>query len=120
MSLTSSHRISVLSPLLLCTALLLVGCDTSISIEIGAIRVNVTAVGNNIDPDGYTIRVTGEGESQSQSVDVNGQVVFAVPAGTYRVELTDRSANCIVDLNPQSAQVSAGQTTLLEFNTLCG
>jgi len=120
MSRTNPTRISISLPVLLCVALLLVGCDTSLTIEIGAIRVEVTAIGNNIDPDGYTIRVTGNGEDQSQSVEVNGQVLFAVPAGRYTVELTDKASNCVVELNPQEAQVAAGQTAILLFNTLCG
>ena len=114
------HRISVLLPVFLSMALLLAGCDTSVTIEIGAIRVEVTAIGNNIDPDGYLIRVTGQGEDQSQRVDATGQVVFAVPSGQYTVELTDVAPNCVVDLNPQAVQVSAGNTSDLFFNTLCG
>ena len=120
MSPTKPDRISALLPVVLCTALLLVGCDTTLSIDIGAIRVEVTAIGNNFDPDGYIIRVTGNGEDQSQPVAVNGEVLFAVPAGTYTVELGDKAPNCVVDLNPQAAQVSAGNTAQLLFNTLCG
>ncbi len=114
------NRISLSLPFLLCAALLLVGCDSSLTIEIGAIRVGVTTIGNNLDPDGYTIRVSGEGEDQRQAVAVDGQVAFAVPAGTYLVEQLDKAPNCVTDLNPQVTRVSAGQTALLQFNTLCG
>ena len=113
-------RTTALLSLLLCSTLLWVGCDNSITVDIGAIRVTVTAVGNNIDPDGYTVRVTGNGENQSQAVDANGEVLFAVPSGTYTVELADGAPNCIVDLNPQAVQVSSGNTSELLFNTLCG
>ena len=108
-----------LSPLLLVAALLLTGCDTSLTIEVGAIRVTVTTIGNNLDPDGYTIRVTGEGDDQSQPVAVDGQVAFAVSAGRHLVELLDKEPNCVTDLNPQLAQVSPGQTVELIFNNLC-
>lgn len=107
-------------PVIIGAALLLSGCDGSISIDIGAIRVQVTAVGNNIDPDGYVIRVTGNGEDQSEPVDVNGVVLFAVPTGSYTVQLTEIANNCVVDVNPQVANVSSGDTEQLLFNTLCG
>lgn len=107
-------------PTILSAALLFSGCDSSISIDIGAIRVQVTAVGNNIDPDGYVIRVTGNGEDQSEPVDVNGVVLFAVPTGSYTVQLTEIASNCVVDVNPQVAEVSSGETKQLLFNTLCG
>lgn len=120
MSRTRRSSFSVLATVLLGAALLANGCGSSFSIDIGAIRVTVTAVGDNLDPDGYTIRVTGEGEDQSQAVAVNGQVVFAVPTGLYGVELTDKADNCIVDLNPQLVQVTSGETVEVLFNTLCG
>ena len=107
-------------PVLFCAALLAGGCESTVSVEVGAIRVRVTASGNNIDPDGYTIRVTGGAEDRSQAVDANGEVVFAVPVGSYIVELLDKADNCVVDLNPQRANVASGVTTRLDFNTLCG
>ena len=113
-------RTSALLLVLLGEAVLLTGCDTSLTIEVGAIRVTVTTIGNNFDPDGYTIRVTGEGDEQSQPVDVNGEVAFAVSAGGHVVELLDKAPNCVTDLNPQLANVGPGQTVLLEFNNLCG
>ena len=116
---TTHNRISTLLSALLCSALLLVGCDSSPTIEIGAIRVTVTAIGSNFDPDGYTIRVSGDGEDQSQAVEVDGQVLFGVPSGDYLVELLDKAPNCVVDLNPQLVRVSAGNTAEVLFNTLC-
>lgn len=106
-------------PALLCLAMLPVGCDSSQVIDVGAIRVTVTAIGRNIDPDGYTILVTGNGENQSQAVEANGQIVFGVPSGRYLVELRDKADNCVADLNPQAVDVSAGNTAELLFNTLC-
>ena len=113
-------RLLVLLGLALCAVLLAAGCDSSTTIEIGTIRVDVTTVGNNLDPDGYVIRVTGNGEDQSKPVEVNGSVLFAVNAGRYEVELTDKADNCVSDLNPQVVNVSAGETTNLVFNNLCG
>ena len=109
-----------LLPVGLAAALLVAGCDSSTTIDIGAIRVEVTAAGNNLDANGYVIRVTGNGEDQSQAVEVSGQVLFAVPSGRYTVELTDKADNCLVDVNPQAVQVSSGNTAELQFNTLCG
>ncbi len=120
MNRTRRTRLLVLLPAVLGAALLLAGCDSSLNIDIGAIRVQVTAEGSNIDPDGYVIRVTGNGEDQSQAVEVNGQVLFAVPSGRYTVELTEKADNCLVDVNPQVAQVSSGGTEELLFRTLCG
>ena len=113
-------RIRALLGLLLCAGVLAAGCDSSITIEIGAIRVDVTTIGNNLDPDGYVIRVSGNGEDQSQPVEVNGRVQFAVNSGRYQVELTDKAANCVTDLNPQVINVAAGETTDVVFNNLCG
>lgn len=107
-------------PYVIGVALLLPACDSSTTVDIGAIRVQVTAVGNNIDPDGYVIRVTGNGEDQSEPVEVNGVVLFAVPTGSYTVLLTEVADNCIVDVNPQGANVSSGNTDQVLFNTLCG
>lgn len=117
---TNSSRITALLPFLLGVALFVGGCDSSITLDLGTIRVTVTANGNNIDPDGYVIRVFGEGQDQNRRVDANGEVLFAVPSGRYTVELTDKAANCVVDLNPQEVQVGAGNISELLFNTLCG
>lgn len=113
-------RASALLPVLLLAAVLLTGCDNSLTIEVGAIRVAVTTIGNNFDPDGYTIQVSGEGDVRSQAVAVNGEVVFAVSAGRHIVELLDKAPNCVTDLNPQIANVAPGETVQLEFNNLCG
>lgn len=110
----------VLVLLLAAGGLLTGGCDAGVSVDIGAIRVTVTANGNNLDPDGYVIRVTGNGEDQSQAVDVNDQVLFAVRSGSYTVELGGRADNCVVDINPQVVQVSSGNTSDVLFRTLCG
>lgn len=120
MSRTRRIRLVAMLPAVLGAALLAAGCDSSTTVDIGAIRVVVTATGNNLDADGYVIRVTGNGEDQSQAVEVNDLVLFAVPSGMYTVELTDKADNCVVDVNPQVAQVSSGETTELQFNTLCG
>jgi len=120
MSRTNSYRITALLPFLLAAALFVSGCDTSITLDLGTIRITVTATGNNIDADGYVMRVTGEGVDQERRVEPNGEVLFAVPSGRYVVELTDKEPNCIADLNPQAVEGSAGNTSDLLFNTLCG
>lgn len=115
-------RLKSLRPVvtLLLLAALPLACGSSTSIDIGAIRVTTNTFGNNLDPDGYLIRVTGNNEDQSQPVDSNGQVLFAVATGNYVVELTERADNCAVDLNPQAARVGAGDTAEVLFNILCG
>ena len=105
--------------LVLCAVLLLGGCDFSLTIDLGTIRVRVTATGSNLDPDGYTVRVTGNGENQNQMVATNGEVLFAVPSGSYTVTLGEVASNCTVDLNPQSTVVTSGNTSVLTFNTVC-
>ena len=115
-----SVRLSVLVPALLCAALLGVACDSSITIAIGTLRVEVMTFGNNLDPDGYVVRVTGNGADESRPVEVNGQVLFALDAGRYEVELTEKAGNCATDLNPQVVDVAAGEITVIQFNTLCG
>jgi hypothetical protein len=87
----------------------------------GSIRVNVSTGGQNLDPTGYTVRVTDPGGARTKNVNTNGYVVFSnlVP-GSHTVTLQDVASNCVVGgSNPRSVNVVAGSTSQTTFNVTC-
>ncbi len=73
------------------------------------LTVTVMTVGENLDPDGYTLAVTGVA---NEAVGLNESVVFDVLRIDITVELLGVAANCVVDTNPQTVHVS-GPTTVV-------
>lgn len=84
-----------LLPLL--AAAFLIGCDsgpTDVTPETGRLQVTIQTSGDDLDPDGYKVRVTPG--SISRAVDVNGSVTLEdLSPGTYRVGLDDLEFNCV-------------------------
>src|SRR5439155_10532785 len=78
----------------------------------GNLTVSNSTTGSNLDPDGYTVTVSGSAGTASQTMATNGNVSFAnIPAGSYQVTLSGQAANCTVtSANPQTANVPAGRT----------
>src|SRR5207249_3133600 len=68
--------------------------------------------GSDLDPDGYTVTVSGSAGTGSQTMATNGNVIFAnIPAGSYQVTLSGAAANCTVtSANHQTVNVPAGGT----------
>jgi hypothetical protein len=93
--------------------------DVVCSATTGQIQVSVTTTGEDLDPDGYTIVLLGEG--QSRSVDTNGSTTFTgIAPGSYDLELTNESPNCTVtSTNPTSTTVTAGATADVSFTVSC-
>jgi hypothetical protein len=96
-----------------------VNFDVVCSATTGQIQVSVTTTGEDLDPDGYTIVLLGEG--QSRSVDTNGSTTFTgITPGPYDLELTNESPNCTVtSTNPTSTTVTAGATANVSFTVSC-
>lgn len=85
----------------------------------GTLQVDTSTTGDDIDPDGYSVSVTGQ---TSQAVAVNGSVSFPnLTAGNYQVELTGVAANCTVaGSNPRTVAVAGGgSTTMTTFAVAC-
>ncbi|PYP73874.1 MAG: hypothetical protein DMD25_15960, partial [Gemmatimonadetes bacterium] len=54
----------------------------------GTLTVSNSTTGSDLDPDGYTVTVSGSAGTGSQTMATNGNVIFAnIPAGSYQVTL---------------------------------
>lgn len=84
----------------------------------GTLQVDTSTTGDDIDPDGYSVSVSGQ---TSQAVGVNGSVSFPnLAPGNYQVQLTEVAANCTVaGLNPRTVAVSSGSTATTTFTVTC-
>jgi len=87
----------------------------------GNLMVSNSTTGSDLDPDGYTVTVSGSAGTASQTMATNGNVTFAnVPAGSYQVTLSGAAANCTVtSANPQTANVPSGGTATTSFTVSC-
>lgn len=93
-------------------------CRAPSAPQTGTLEVTAATSGDDIDPDGYAVSVSGQ---TGQAVGVSGTVSFAnlAPAG-YQVELTDVADNCTVaDDNPRSIDVLANATASTTFSVTC-
>lgn len=84
----------------------------------GTLQVDTSTTGDDIDPDGYSVSVTGQ---TSQAVGVNGSVSFPnLTPGNYQVQLTGVAANCTVaGSNPRTVAVPGGGTATTTFTVTC-
>ena len=87
----------------------------------GNLTVSNSTTGSNLDPDGYTVTVSGSAGTTSKTMATNGNVIFAnIPAGSYQVTLSGAAANCTVtSANPQTANVPSGGTATTSFTVSC-
>src|SRR6266480_3118985 len=87
----------------------------------GNLTVTTNTTGSNLDPDGYTLTVSGPAGTTSKTMATNGNVAFAnVPAGSYQVTLSGAAANCTVtSANPQTVNVPSGGTATTSFTVSC-
>src|SRR5438093_1586205 len=87
----------------------------------GNLTVSNSTTGSNLDPDGYTVTVSGPAGTTSKTMATNGNVIFAnIPAGSYQVTLSGQAANCTVtSANPQTANVPSGGTATTSFTVSC-
>ena len=99
------------SPILLAISLLVsLGCDPDLNLDLGSelLTVNVTTIGENLDPDGYTLSVTGE---PVEAIEINATRTFRVFPTDITVELRGVAGNCTVANNPRTIDVRGPRTT---------
>lgn len=86
----------------------------------GDLEVNTSTTGDlaDLDPDGYTVAVTGQ---SSTPIDINATITYAgLAPGDYEVELQDVAANCTVaGNNPRTVNVPSGGTGSTTFDVTC-
>jgi tricorn protease-like protein len=84
----------------------------------GTLEVVTTAVGDTLDPDGYSLTLDG---APSGTIGVNDILTFSdLAVGSHSVELGDVAVNCpVVGSNPRTLSVGAGLTTLAVFPVIC-
>src|SRR5438094_292740 len=87
----------------------------------GNLTVSNSTTGSNLDPDGYTVTVSGPAGTASKTMATNGDASFAnIPPGSYQVTLSGAAANCTVtSANPQTANVTSGGTATTSFTVSC-
>jgi len=85
---------------------------------IGTIRVTTLTLGSGVDPDGYSVDVTG---LPRQALPASGTVDIAgVPAGDRTVALGGVAGNCLVsEPNPRRVNLAAGGTLEVVFTVRC-
>lgn len=83
-----------------------------------AIEVTTMTTGEDPDPDGYVVTITG---GQEQRIGVNATHTFPnVAPGSYSVTVSDVAANCtLAGDNPRTVTVSAGSTEPVSLQITC-
>jgi Tol biopolymer transport system component len=86
---------------------------------LGSIRVNATTTGQDPDADGYAV-VLDSTQTQTQTLAVNGQVVFSdVAPGTHSVDLTGVAANCTVSGSASRSVLVGTSESVVSFSVTC-
>jgi hypothetical protein len=87
--------------------------------QTGSLTVSTATTGSDLDPDGYTATVDGDGAS-AKPVGVNGSVTFTgLGAGSHTVELSGLATNCTTSDSPQTVTVTAGSTVTAPITVTC-
>lgn len=85
----------------------------------GAIEVTITTIGDEQDPNGYSLAVDGE---PGQATELNQQLTLTdLTVGDHSIELTDVAANCRVTNveNPSSVAVPEGAAAQISYVIFC-
>lgn len=102
-------------------ALALVACDDDdpTGPDKGALEVEVTTSGEDLDPDGYSVGLD-EGQA-TEPVEIDGSVQWeALDVGEHTVELLNVADNCTVEGdNPRTATVEVAATETVTFSVTC-
>src|SRR5437762_2312926 len=93
----------------------------SCAATLGNLTVSNSTTGSNLDPDGYTVTVSGSAGTGSQTMATNGNVIFAkITTATCRERLSGQACNCTVtSATPPTANVPAGGTATTNFTVSC-
>lgn len=95
------------------------GSSVDLNLEFGGLRIESFTTGANLDPNAYSVRVTGPSLDVEQTLGLNDQVIFSVTPGAYSSTLSDIADNCAVDVNPFDVIVTTGVTARVTFNIDC-
>lgn len=84
----------------------------------GAIRISTTTTGDDPDPDGYSVSVTGVSPG---GLPANGTLsIYGVREGPVVVALSGLSGNCVVDgANPRTVNAKFGEFVEVAFTIRC-
>lgn len=90
-------------------------CRDSAAPELGALRINIEASGQDIDSDGYTLTIDGT----ETNIQGTSAVIPGLPAGPRQVGLSGHAVNC--HRFPASRQVTvvANDTVDVDFDVTC-
>jgi hypothetical protein len=92
---------------------------------VGSLVVGLASTGGG-DPNGFTLILSDGETTVAGPTTIGGTAGPAsvtldnVPAGTYRLALTDVDGSCTVDENPREVTVVAGATASAGFTVSCG
>jgi len=105
---------------LLSTAALSSCGDSAAPNGTAALAVAVSTTGADLDPDGYSLTITGPAPSE-RAVGINETVRLTVPPGSYSLTLAGLRFNCAVDgTNPRQATFADGAGNApVEFAVQC-
>jgi Tol biopolymer transport system component len=95
------------------------GCSDSgpLGTAVGDLRVTLTTLGQDVDPDGYGLVINGGIE---QPVGINETVTLqGLEEGTHKLELTGIADNCETTDNPRNVTVGRGGTATAHFQVTC-
>jgi len=84
----------------------------------GNLTVTTSTGGSDVDPDGYTVTVDGDG--RAIPTNSSGITFSGLAAGPHTVALSGVASNCAVSgANPRTLSVTAGQTMSTTFSLSC-
>jgi Tol biopolymer transport system component len=94
---------------------------------LGALSISTTSSGDDMDPDGYTVYISGTpGEANEtygivEGIGINGTLTIpALQPGNYEVFVYEVAPNCDVEGSGlQKASVASGNTTVVAFEVVC-
>lgn len=95
--------------------------DVTCSARLGAIRVLVSTTGEDLDEDGYEVRVDGDGVELRVEVGSNADLAFPnLQPGSYRVMLRDVDKDCdLAGSDRYDVEVDTGEQIDVEFRVEC-
>ncbi|MFL5954844.1 MAG: hypothetical protein ACJ76I_12135, partial [Gaiellaceae bacterium] len=85
----------------------------------GTLTINTTTTGADLDPDGYSVTVDGNGTT-AKAIATNGTVSFSgLTAGTHTILLLGLAPNCSTANSQQTVTITAGATTTASYAVNC-
>jgi hypothetical protein len=105
------------TPVVLLLGLLSAGCSDPLGPNPGALRISLSVVGIDEDPDGYEFTVDGRHPTLLR---VPGSTTLTISAGRHTVALGELASNCApISATVQEAMVSPSDTASVAFAVEC-